>query len=39
MSWDLDKDNIEPGKFFCPKCSFDVIYDEKNPIYDGEKAK
>ena len=37
MSWDLDNDNIESGKFSCPKCSFDVIYDEKNPVYDGER--
>ena len=34
MSYDLDSDDIESGKFHCPKCSFDVIFDEENSFYD-----
>ena len=37
MSWDLDTEDIESGKFHCPKCSFDAIYDEKSRYLDGEK--
>ena len=37
MSWDLDTEDIESGKFHCPKCSFDAIYDEKSRYLDGER--
>ena len=29
--------NIESGFFCCPKCLFDVIYDEKSHVFCGAK--
>jgi hypothetical protein len=36
----LDYNNIESGKFSCPKCSFDAIYDaERVSWYESQRFR